>query len=589
LIMIDPKIVEEIKMRNPIEDVMAQYADLRRAGSNLICSCPFHSEKTPSCTVFLARQSFYCFGCGAGGDVISLVRRAEGLEYPEAVEYLGRRVGIEVVDSDSGGSRFDKRRFYEMNKAAARYFRDVLFNEPSGAAGREYAEKRGLSSDTVKHFGIGFAPDSFSALHPYLADLGYSAEEMNAAFLAGTGKNGRPFDMFRNRLMFPIIDVSGNIIAFGGRTVDNSDSRKYLNSSDTPVFRKRKNLYALRYAKNFCAEKMILCEGYMDVIALHAAGFENAVATLGTAITPDQARLMSKYTKHVVVCYDSDAAGIAATDKAIKLISETGTETSVLHVNGAKDPDEFIKKFGPAAFSKLIGNSKSKFRFTLDTILSKYNISETDEKVRAISEICKMLAGVYSSAERDIYTREIAEELGVSVQAIENDTKKIIRRAEKEKKQNERDNAIREVSGIGDRINPEFVTNVSAANTEEQIIALLLLKQENRSLAVKHPELISVDDFITEFGKKLFKLIMENADDPDFSEAELGAHLSVDEMSRLEHMKIKRVPLTDNGEIEFSNLCTALRAEKRKKDMMESDLSASELAEYFSSMRKNLK
>ena len=584
--MIDQKIVEEIKARNPIEDVMSQYAVLKRAGSNRVCACPFHSEKTPSCTTFLARQSFYCFGCGAGGDVISLVRRAEGLEYTEALEYLGRRVGIDIISSDSDAPRFDKRRFYEMNKAAARYFRDVLFKEPSGALGREYAQKRGLSEEIIKHFGIGFAPDSFSSLYPYLKDLGYTEEEMSAAFLVGiSSKSGRPFDMFRKRLMFPIIDVSGNVVAFGGRIIDDSDPRKYLNSSDTPVFRKRKNLYALRYAKNSCAEKMILCEGYMDVIALHSAGFENAVATLGTAITPDQARLMAKYTKKVVICYDSDAAGQAAAEKAIRLINETGTETSVLNVKGAKDPDEFIKKYGAPAFSKLIGESKSKFRFTLDSILSKYDVSETDGKVRALSEICRMLAGVYSSAERDIYTREIAEELGVKPEAIEADTKKIMRKMERERKDREREEALRTASGIGDRVNPDFATNVFAANVEEQIIALLLMMQENRDLLSKNPEMLTEDDFVTEFGKKLYQTIMKKADG-DFLEAELGAELSVDEMSRLEAMKMKRYNLSYNGEKEFTELCAALRAEGRKKTISEKELTANELAEYFSSMNK---
>ena len=584
--MIDQKIVEEIKARNPIEDVMSQYAVLKRAGSNMVCACPFHSEKTPSCTIFLARQSFYCFGCGAGGDVISLVRRAEGLEYTEALEYLGRRVGIDIISSDSDAPRFDKRRFYEMNKAAARYFRDVLFKEPTGALGREYAQKRGLSEEIIKHFGIGFAPDSFSSLYPYLKDLGYTEEEMSAAFLVGiSSKSGRPFDMFRKRLMFPIIDVSGNVVAFGGRIIDDSDPRKYLNSSDTPVFRKRKNLYALRYAKNSCAEKMILCEGYMDVIALHSAGFENAVATLGTAITPDQARLMAKYTKKVVICYDSDAAGQAAAEKAIRLINETGTETSVLNVKGAKDPDEFIKKYGAPAFSKLIGESKSKFRFTLDSILSKYDVSETDGKVRALSEICRMLAGVYSSAERDIYTREIAEELGVKPEAIEADTKKIMRKMERERKDREREEALRTASGIGDRVNPDFATNVYAANVEEQIIALLLMMQENRDLLSKNPEMLTEDDFVTEFGKKLYQTIMKKADG-DFLEAELGAELSVDEMSRLEAMKMKRYNLSYNGEKEFTELCAALRAEGRKKTISEKELTANELAEYFSSMNK---
>ena len=585
--MIDPKLVEEIKARNPIEDVMAGYADLRRAGSNLVCSCPFHSEKTPSCTVFVARQSFYCFGCGVGGDVISLVRRAEGLDYVEALEFLGRRVGIEIVDSDGGGPRFDRKRFYEMNKAAARYFRDVLFNRPEGAAGREYAAARGLSDATLKHFGIGYAPDSFSSLYPYLSDLGYTEEEICAGFLAGKSqKTGRLFDMFRRRLMFPIIDVSGNVIAFGGRIIDQSDDRKYLNSSDTPVFRKRKNLYALRYAKNCCAERMILCEGYMDVIALHAAGFEFAVATLGTAITPDQVRLMAKYTKKVIICYDSDAAGIAATDKAMRLLSETGLEAAVLHVDrGAKDPDEYIRKYGHDAFAALLGESKSKFRFTLDEILSKYNIKETDGKVRALADICRMLANVYSSAERDIYTREIAAELDVAPEAIRADTDKLIRRAERERKNSEREGAIREISGVGDRVNPDYMANVSAATTEEQILALLLLREENRACVAAHPELLSADDFVTEFGRKVFSLILDAGKAGDFSEGSLGVALTVDETARLEKIKLRRIPLSENGEQELLGLAAALRAEKRRKDLSDAELSPDQLAAYFSAIK----
>ena len=586
--MIDPKIVEEIKLRNPIEEVMAQYADLKRAGSNMVCLCPFHSEKTPSCTVFVARQSFYCFGCGAGGDVISLVRRAEGLEYVEALEYLGKRVGIEVVNTDERRPRYDKNRLYEMNKAAARFFRDVLFSRPVGEAGRQYARSRELSEAVIKHFGIGFAPDSYTALSGYLKDLGYTDEEMVACFLAKKNERGRLYDVFRARLMFPILDVSGNVIAFSGRRIDGGKEMKYVNSADTPLFYKRKNLFALRYAKNSCADNLILCEGQMDTIALHAAGFENAVATLGTALTPDHARLLTKYTKKVTLCYDSDEAGVRATQKAIRILGDVGLETAVLQLTGAKDPDEFLRKHGRDAFARLLGETRSKFRFSLDSILAKYDMKQTDDRVRAIEEICRMLSEVYSVSEREIYTREIAEELGVSAESIKQDTDRLIAKARRERKKAESEEARRKIAGIGDRVNPDYVSNTGAASAEDQLLGLLLLYDEHRATVLRHPDLLSPEDFITAFGKKIFSLILEGEKSGQYSEAALGETLTVEEAARLESLKMKRVSLRQNGAEVFAAYCAALREEKKKKELDSSAVSADDLAGYFAGLHKKL-
>lgn len=586
--MIDPKIVEEIKLRNPIEDVMAQYADLKRAGSNMVCLCPFHSEKTPSCTVFVARQSFYCFGCGAGGDVINLVRRAEGLDYVEALEYLGKRVGITVVDSDERRPRYDKNRLYEMNKVAARFYRDVLFSRPEGEPGRAYARSRELSDAVVKHFGIGFAPDSYNALSDYLKNLGYTEEEMISCFLAKRSDRGGLYDIFRSRLMFPILDVAGNVIAFSGRRIDAVKEVKYLNSADTPVFFKRKNLFALRFAKNSCADNLILCEGQMDTIALHAAGFENSVATLGTALTQDHARLLTKYTKKVTLCYDSDEAGVRATQKAIRLLGEVGLETAVLQVTGAKDPDEFIKKYGREAFARLLGETRSKFRFSLDSILSKYDMKQADDRVRALDEICRMLAGVYSASERDVYTREIAEELGVSPESIKEDTDRLIARAKRERKKAESEDARRRIAGIGDRVNPDYVSNAGAASTEDQLLGLLLLYEEHRKTVLAHPDLLAEEDFFTAFGKKIFHLILKGEQNGEYSEAALGEKLTVEEASRLEALKMKRVPLRQNGSEVFAAYCAALREEKKKKELESSKVSADDLAGYFAGLNKKI-
>jgi len=294
--MIDHSIIEEIKYRSNIEDVISSYVSLKRAGSNMNGLCPFHSEKTPSFTVFTSTQNFYCFGCGAGGDVITFIMRMENLEYRDALEFLAKRAGIEIPEDGATLQKGPTRsRMIDMNRDAARFFHSQLYSE-NGRKGLEYLKvQRGLSDAVIKRFGLGYAPDSFGSLTDYLKSKGYTDEEMITGFMCGKSqKTGRPYDYFRGRVMFPIIDVAGNVIAFGGRVLDDS-LPKYLNSSDTPAFKKSRNLFALNYAKNNCSEYLILCEGYMDVIALHAAGFSSAVATLGTAITADQARIMAKY------------------------------------------------------------------------------------------------------------------------------------------------------------------------------------------------------------------------------------------------------------------------------------------------------
>ena len=322
--MISPQIIEEIKYRNDIEEVISQYVSLKRAGNNLLGLCPFHSEKTPSFTVFTGTKSFYCFGCGAGGDVISFVMRTENLTYVDALRALAKRSGIEIPEDDKAAQTGVRReRIIEMNKDAARFFHECLKKSKEA---QEYVAKRKLSTALIKHFGVGYAPNDFEALAKHLRSKGYTQEEMKEGFLCSISKkNGKSYDIFRNRIMFPIIDVKGDIIAFGGRTLSNDKSEaKYINTNDTPVFNKRRNLFALNYAKNSCSDQMILCEGYMDVISLHGAGFTNAVASCGTAFTPDQARLMKKYTKSAIICFDADEAGQRNADKVFKLLGITG-------------------------------------------------------------------------------------------------------------------------------------------------------------------------------------------------------------------------------------------------------------------------
>ena len=570
--MISPEIIEEIKFRSDIEDVISSYVTLKRAGSNFNGLCPFHSEKTPSFTVFRASKSFYCFGCGAGGDVITFIMKSENLTYVQAVEFLAKRAGITIPqtpEEEREGVRREK--LLAMNRDAARFFHKSLRDEKIGAEAREYIyRKRALPPAIVSRFGIGYAPNSFNALGDHLRGLGYTDDEMVAGFLCGVSKKtGRTFDMFRNRVMFPIIDVSGNIIAFGGRVLDDS-TPKYLNSSDTPVFKKSRNLFALNFAKNNAAERLILCEGYMDVIALHSAGFENAVATLGTAMTPEQARIMAKYTKNVVVSYDTDEAGQRAATKALTLLNEVGIDGRVLRVVGAKDPDEFIKKngdAGPAKFRNLLDNSASRFDFRLETILKKYDLARPDDKIRASSEVCDMLADIYSSVERELAIAAAAKRLGVGADSLKADAEKARRRKSREEKRETSRQVYIKTAGFGDRINVDAVKNKSAAAAEETILGLMLLFPEYTVSVKKGKIQLTADDFFTSFGKKVFEQIIESTDETGkFEIGMLGESFGTDEMGRIIEMRLRRERLTNNGEDILKDAVQRLKSEKQDGD-----------------------
>lgn len=561
--MIDQSVIEEIKARNDIVDLISSYVSLKRAGSNMLGLCPFHSEKTPSFTVFPARQGYYCFGCGAGGDAITFVRQIENLEYVPALEFLAKRVGITIpADATRRGIGFDRARMLSMNKEAARFFRECLFDQKLGAAARAYFEKRALSTATIKHFGLGYSPDGFSALTNHLHDLGYTDAEMTAGFLCGRSKKtGAPFDYFRNRIMFPIIDVSGNVIAFGGRVMDDS-MPKYLNSSDTPVFKKSRNLFALNFARASCAEEMILCEGYMDVIAMHAAGFTNAVATLGTALTPEQARIMARYTKRVLISYDSDAAGQKAANRAIGILGEVGLDVRVLRIEGAKDPDEFIKKYGADKFRLQLSGSFSKFDFNMDGILSRHNIAIPDEKIKACAELTDLAAGIYSSAEREVYIAAAAKKLDISAESIRADVERKLRKKRSEYKREQAQKIVRQSAGYGDRVNPDFAKNVAAAKAEEAVLGMLLLFPEHRKAVRTGEVALTAADFFTEFGRRVFEAIEENDRDGSFAPSVLGQIFTPEEEGRITRMQLSRSALSDNGAAVFAENAAALRRER---------------------------
>ena len=588
--MISKETIEQVLMRNDIETLIGSYISLKRAGSNLKGLCPFHSEKTPSFTVYPADNSFYCFGCGAGGDAITFIRKRENLDYPDAVEFLANRSGITIIRDDNDKLRqtpkFERARMFAMNVDAAKYFNRCLFsdNPDAKAALAYFVEQRGLSIATIKHFGLGFAPNSFDAFSKYMLAKGYTFEELEAGFLCGKSEKGRYYDAFRNRIMFPIIDVSGNVIAFGGRVMD--DSRpKYKNSSDTPVFKKSRNLFALNFARHTCQEQIILCEGYMDVIALHSAGFENAVATLGTAITSEQARIMSRYTKKVIISYDSDEAGQKAAMRAVKLLSEVGLDVTILKVNGAKDPDEYIKKYGADKFRQLLSQSKSKFDYNLDAILTKYDINLQADKVKALAESEKLISETYSSAERDLYIQTVSKLFGVEVKSVKNDVDKMISKAERQWKKDESSRVKQEAVGYTDKVNPDFAKAPAVARNEENLLGLLLMYPEHRK-TVFEGGLVGADDFITDLNKRIFSYLEKAYFEQDDSHFDIDDNFTTDERGRMARMKSVRMELSENGDKVLRDSIDNLKKSVSKKQN-EKNSSMEDLLNLIKSKQNN--
>lgn len=545
------EIIEEIVYRSDIEQIIGSYVSLKRAGSGLVGLCPFHSEKTPSFSVNVKDKFFYCFGCGAGGDVITFIMRAENLDYVGAVEFLAARAGITIETEHSDRGQNDgvsRKRILDMNLEAARFFRSQLFDPKVGVDALKYlTEERKLPPAIIKRFGLGYSPNDFGRLTDHMHKCGFTDEELIVGFLCGKStKTGRAYDYFRNRVMFPIIDARGDIVAFGGRVMDDSKP-KYLNSSDTPSFKKSRTLFALNYARAKCADELILCEGYMDVIALHAAGFENAVATLGTAITPEHARLMAKYTKKVLISYDSDSAGQNAADKAMRLLAEVGLDVRVIQMTGAKDPDEFIKKFGRDKFKSVLAGSKSGFEYKMDAILSKYDVNRPDELIKASNELTTLISQAYSGVEREIYISIVSDKLGLSKDSLKNDVERKLAAARRERKLIEGRQAQASAMNLGDRINPEAATNVQASAAEDAILGMLLLYGEHRKAVASGSPALSADDFVTSFAKRAFEAIMELENSSGgFMFSLLGQSFSAEEVGRLTLIEQKRREVSGN-------------------------------------------
>ena len=437
----------------------------------------------------------------------------------------------------------------------------MLFDEKTGGPGREYLTKRSLSMAAIKRFGLGYSPRDGGSMLNHLRSLGFKNEEIQTAYFAGKNDRGY-YDYFRGRVMFPIIDVSGNVIAFGGRVLDDSKP-KYLNTSDTPAFKKTKNLFALNYAKNANAGYFILCEGYMDVITLHDAGFGMAVASLGTAFTEEQARIIKKYVPKVVLSYDNDEAGQKAANRAIGILEKVGIEPKILRMSGAKDPDEYIKKYGADKFRSLIEDSSGKFDFALDGIKAKYDTAIPAEKVKALAEVTAYIAGIYSSVERDIYTERAAKEFGIDPKSLKNDVESKRKRNAYDYDKKRRGELIRITSGTGDRVNPDFAKQPKAARIEESVLGMIFLHPD---YLTREPDgrRLKESDFVTELGKKLFAFVAENSEDGAFQFGLLNEAFTPDEVARAAKMLTERVELSVNDGESFDTYVRALREEAAK-------------------------
>ena len=468
--------LQELASRNDIVDVVGSYVRLtKKSGSNLFGLCPFHSEKTPSFSVAPDKQIYHCFGCGKGGSVISFIMEIENLSFPDAVAFLARRAGMPMPEEEQDAASKRRGRMLALNREAARFFHAAL-KEPSGAPAREYLARRQLTGKTVTNFGLGFAPDTWDSLTRAMKALGYTEQELFDAGLVRHGKKGGVYDTFRNRLMFPVIDVRGNVIGFSGRILGDGEP-KYMNSPETLVFSKSHNLFALNLAKKSKAGYILLAEGNVDVASLHQAGFDSAVASLGTSLTPEQARLLSRYTSEIVIAYDSDGAGQKASQRAITLLEKLDLRVRVLRMEGAKDPDEYLKKFGADAFRNLLEASENHIDYRLASIRQKYDLAVDEQKVAFLREACDMVAALPDKIKREVYAMRLNEMTGISVDAVKDQIEQIrkrkLRTAERQERRDQTRPVLQQQKHSGVRYE-----NPRSAAAEEGVVRLLCQEPE---------------------------------------------------------------------------------------------------------------
>lgn len=581
--------LQELKLRNDITEIASSYVNLKRHGRNMVGLCPFHGEKTPSFNIYTENGSFYCFGCGAGGDVITFIMKIENLDYVEAVKFLAQRAGMEMPENTYDDSMSKLRmRIYEANREAARFFHSTLIS-PRGQSGLNYLRGRALSDRTIRHFGLGFADDDWNSLCNHLKNKGFSEYEIYSANLAFKRKNGNGiYDRFVNRVMFPIIDLRGNVIAFGGRIMTD-EKPKYLNTSDTPVFKKSENLFSLNNAKSSDTRTLILCEGYMDVIALNQAGFTNAVATLGTALTNEQAVLMKRYADEVIICYDADGAGQKATARAIQILRNAGLPIKILTVPSGKDPDEFIRskgENGPAAFKLLIDKCGNDVEYRLMKLRENYNLTTTDGKVAFLNDAVKIVASIESPIERDVFASKLCAELEIDKNAFNDQIAKIKRRGRRENIKKETRQIQYELNGQNDKINKEHYKKPRSSSAEEALLVYLI---NNPDYANSISERVTPDKFSNSLIKRYYEYVLNKIKSGYEPLTSVASDFNSDEVSYLYKLISTTIPAASTREAveEYIKVINE-ESSKLTSDKL-AEMSADDINDYIMKMKQNKK
>ena len=566
--------LQELKMKTDIEDVISTYVTLKRRGATLVGLCPFHNEKTPSFTVYPATQSFYCFGCGAGGDAITFLKKIENLDYLDAVKTLAQRAGLQMPQEgfdDSLSKR--RRRILEMNREAARFYHSVLLS-PEGKVGYDYYIGRALSAATINHFGLGFAPNQWDALLKHMRAKGYQPAELVDAGLARKGQKGY-YDNFRNRVMTPIIDVRGNVIAFGGRVLDDSKP-KYINTGDTLVYKKTNELFALNFAKDSKEDALILCEGYMDVIAMHQAGFTNAGAGCGTALTTEQVRLISRYAKEVILTYDADEAGQKALQKAMTLFDQTDVKVRIPALVGGKDPDEIIRTYGRDKFKGMLEGASNETEFRLLALRRQYNLATTQGKIDFIGGALQILATL-PPVEQDLYVSRLSEELGVERQNMKVQLQDLVARQGNRREKREFKRIVQENMRKTARETMATDASLRKLRAEDRLISLLLRYPDCSRLCKDFdPQWLTPG-----FAQRVSMLILQRLENGDGTELmDLRDRLTDDEMGRLSGI-IARGGESADAKQEFFDCLQTIRAEQQKKQESAAELDDQAFRDLF--------
>ena len=578
--------MDRLKDANRIDDIMSNYVQIKRAGSVSKCLCPFHSEKTASCTIYPDTQSFYCFGCGAGGDVITFIMKIENLDYLEAVKMLAERSGIPLPEDSSKGDDTvrKKQRLYEINREAARFFFNNL-RSPNGKVGLKYLIDRGLKPETIQKYGLGFAENKWTSLKDHMLMKGYYENELVEASLLGRSQSGRTYDFFKNRVMFPFFDLRGNVIAFGGRTLDPDDTRKYLNSRETMVFKKNKTLFSLNFAKDSAVKKkqLLLCEGNMDVISMNQAGFENTVATCGTAITPEHARMMSQYCKEVVICYDSDEAGQKASKKAIDLLAEVGLQTRIIKMDGAKDPDEYIKKFGATRFKLLIDKSDNAVDFELNKAKTGLDIENSDiDRIEYIKKSYDILSQIENDIDREVFIKSFVKRMNISEETAFREVENRIRKRQSFDRRKQWQRLYRNTVSPSNNSTPSASSFNKQLKCEEGVLYYLY---QNPDQADFVSDALPVERFVTDINRRIYSsLLFKIKNDLDFSISSFNSEFSPDEMGNIANIFGRRREIPVDKQV-LTDYINVLNSHNNINQQSINEMSDDQLLRFTEQMR----